>query len=236
MLARIILLTLFSAFLPLRADDPGPIRVACVGDSITEGFGIGNPANDSYPAQLQKLLGPKWEVKNFGASGTTLARHGNKPYWDNPKYAAAKAFAPQVVVIMLGTNDCIPRNAATLKSDFVSDYKSLIKTFTDLESHPKIWICNLAPVAPSDYAKTHHLYVQSIDQQTVQTVGLPFIARVASDTNIPLIDVNAALQNHFDLYSDSVHPNGEGAKIIAHTVYDAIKDFDPRNNGDIPSL
>ena len=220
------LLALFFALLilPCFAQNADSIRVACVGDSITEGFGIGNPGQDGYPAQLGRLLGPACNVMNFGASGTTLTKHGDHPYWNSPRFEAAKAFAPQIVVIMLGTNDCIPRNQAPLKSDFVADYKDLIQTFANLDSHPKIWICTIAPVAPADYAKQHNLYMQSIDGPTVETVGVPMIVQIASDTLTPLIDVHAALEGHFDLYCDSVHPNSKGAKVIAQTVYDAIKD------------
>ena len=35
-----------------------------------------------YPAQLQKMLGDKYEVRNFGHSGTTLLQHGHRPYVD----------------------------------------------------------------------------------------------------------------------------------------------------------
>ena len=52
-----------------------PIRVACIGDSITAGFGAGR--GNAWPAQLQKVLGALWEVRNFGVSGTTLMKSGD---------------------------------------------------------------------------------------------------------------------------------------------------------------
>ena len=57
--------------------------VACVGDSITYGSGIADRANDSYPAQLERMLqefDPQWKTRNYGVSGATLLRHGDKPY------------------------------------------------------------------------------------------------------------------------------------------------------------
>ena len=72
----------------LRADDAPAkkpageaVRVACVGDSITYGSGIPDREHNSYPAQLQKLLGDGYEVRNFGVSGATLLKNGDKPYW-----------------------------------------------------------------------------------------------------------------------------------------------------------
>src|SRR5579863_8364775 len=56
-----------------------PIRIACVGDSITAGLGVAT--GKSYPSQLQALLGDKWQVQNFGVSGRTLLKKGDHPYW-----------------------------------------------------------------------------------------------------------------------------------------------------------
>ena len=47
------------------------IKVACVGNSITYGSRVENREQNSYPAQLPKLLGDEYEVKNFGVSATT---------------------------------------------------------------------------------------------------------------------------------------------------------------------
>ncbi|MFV0269607.1 MAG: hypothetical protein ACK5HT_20995, partial [Draconibacterium sp.] len=48
------------------------VKVACVGDSITFGARLNNPDQHSYPAQLQLLLGKKYQVENFGVGGSTL--------------------------------------------------------------------------------------------------------------------------------------------------------------------
>ena len=61
---------------PIQATET--IKVACVGNSITYGTGITNRDADSYPAQLQKLLGKKYSVGNFGKPGATLLAHGHR--------------------------------------------------------------------------------------------------------------------------------------------------------------
>ena len=48
------------------------IKVACVGNSITYGTGIEDREHFSYPVQLQKMLGDKYLVGNFGKPGATL--------------------------------------------------------------------------------------------------------------------------------------------------------------------
>ena len=54
------------------------IKVACVGNSITYGTGLADRATQSYPVQLQKLLGEHYEVENFGKPGATLHIHDRK--------------------------------------------------------------------------------------------------------------------------------------------------------------
>ena len=86
------------------------IKIACVGDSITYGAGIKDRKNMNYPVQLGKILGQKYEVKNFGNSGSTMLKKGDKPYWKQREYKAALEFNPNIVIIKLGTNDTKPQN------------------------------------------------------------------------------------------------------------------------------
>ena len=43
-----------------------PVKVACIGNSITYGSGIPDRPCDSYPSQLGRMLGDQWIVRNFG--------------------------------------------------------------------------------------------------------------------------------------------------------------------------
>ena len=101
------------------------IRVACVGDSITYGAKIEDNFLNSYPAQLQLFLGSDYLVGNFGASGYTLQKSGNFPYWNHPAFQESSAFQPNIVLIMLGTNDTKPYNW-TGTENFLADYRELI--------------------------------------------------------------------------------------------------------------
>lgn len=73
----------------LTAVAGGKIKVACVGNSVTWGMTIIDREKNCYPAQLQKMLGNKYEVRNFGHSGTTLLQHGHRPYIDQQEYQEA---------------------------------------------------------------------------------------------------------------------------------------------------
>ena len=53
------------------------LKVACIGDSVTAGYLLSDATNESYPSQLQILMGGQYEVKNFGYSGATLLKKGS---------------------------------------------------------------------------------------------------------------------------------------------------------------
>lgn len=189
-----------------------PVKVACVGDSITFGAGIKNPA-DKYPAQLGVMLGDGWKVENFGVNGATLLKKGNKPYWKVGKFKPAHDFNPDIVVIMLGTNDSKPGNWK-FKDEYVSDYVELIKGFQALESKPKVWVCYPVPAYPGRWGITDKVMKKEV---------IPLIDKVAKEADVPIIDLYSALSNKKQMFPDTVHPNAAGAKIMAETIAKVIK-------------
>jgi hypothetical protein len=90
-----ILLLSVAAYFTVDYASANPIRVACVGDSITEGSG--------YPFQLHMMLGSNYVVANFGVSGSTVSLDSAKPYMNESKFKEALDFNPDIVVIMLQT-------------------------------------------------------------------------------------------------------------------------------------
>ncbi len=195
----------------MSIDSPlAPGRVACVGDSITEGAGA-EPGR-SYPTQLQEMLGPAWEVGNFGVSGRTLLRKGDFPYWNEPALSAALAFAPQVVIVMLGTNDTKPQNWAH-RAEFPGDYRDLLQRFQALPGRPRLFACLPCPVvAPGNF---------DITQAGVEA-EIPWIRAVAAELGAGLIDMQAALAGRPELLPDCVHPNTAGAREMARAACRAL--------------
>jgi acyl-CoA thioesterase-1 len=183
----------------------GKVKVACVGDSITQGAGTkGNP----YPKQLQEMLGDKWEVGNFGVSGRTLMDKGDHPYSKEKKYQAALAMKPNLVIIMLGTNDTKAHNWK-FKDEFEADYKKLIKSFQDLESKPRIYICRACPVIGQG---AFGITEAGIQEQ------IPTVDKIAKELGLGVIDMHAALKNTPELIPDKVHPNAAGARKMAEAA------------------
>ncbi len=86
-------LIIFLFMLPLLAVAQEKTKVACIGNSVTYGYGHKEPAKTSYPSQLQQMLGEKYEIRNFGHSGATLLNKGHRPYINLHEYKAALAFS-----------------------------------------------------------------------------------------------------------------------------------------------
>ena len=205
--------TLLFASIGLRAQTPAaPMRIACVGDSITFGMRTTRGAKgafiNSYPAQLQRMLGSEAVIGNFGQSGATLLNAGTRPYQKLPPFKAALASNPSVVVIQLGTNDANPKNWVH-KDQFVADYLELVRQFQALTPAPRIFLCLPPWPANADYEA-------ALQEQ------LPLIKKVAAETHSDIIDVHGAFLNKKNLLADSLHPNDEGATVLAKTVYAAI--------------
>ena len=189
---------------------PKPIRVACVGDSLTSGYQMEKPERDAYPAQLGRLLGSRYEVRAFAEPGRTALRKARLPLWKEPVFADAQAWQPNVVVICLGTNDSWPDIWKELKGDFIPDLTDMVKLFAGLPSHPKTVLCLPTP-----------LFIDNgeVQKRILADEVLPAIRTVAHQTGSALVDWRAPLQHQPALFMpDKVHPMPAAAAIMAAAV------------------
>ena len=192
-----------------------PTRVACVGNSVTYGYGLPNRDTESYPVRLQQMLGEGYEVGNFGHSGATLLYKGHRPYVNLPEFRQALDFRPDWVVIHLGLNDTDPRNWPDWKEEFIPDYRALIDSFRTVNPEARILVCKMTPIFdrhPRFQSGTRdwHAQIQRAIEQVAQGAGAQ------------LIDLYTPLHSRPDLFPDALHPNPEGAQILARTVYSAL--------------
>jgi lysophospholipase L1-like esterase len=206
---RLFALLLLLLAMPARAAQP--VKVACVGDSITQG--VGAQSGKSYPSQLQALLGDGFVVGNFGVSARTLLRKGDFPYWNEKKYRAALEMQPDVVIIMLGTNDTKPHNWKH-EREFAKDCRDLAKSFLDLPSKPRVFLCRPCPVPGQGNF--------GINEENVQK-EIPRIEAVAKELGCGVIDMHAALEKHPEMLPDRVHPNTAGAAEMAKAAAAAVR-------------
>lgn len=203
------------AVAPPRLLDPAsygrPVKVACVGDSITQGLTIKNPLFDSYPSQLKRMLGEDWEVRNFGVMSKTLLQQGDQPYQNTRAFTESLKFEPDLVIIKLGTNDTKEINWSH-QTQFINDYKSLIAQYQALPSNPKILLCYPAPVVQAAMG----IRTEPLEEQR------RMIQQIATEQSLGLIDLYTPLLGYPEWLPDKVHPNVEGAHLIARTVYQKL--------------
>jgi acyl-CoA thioesterase I len=201
-----------------------PVRVACVGDSITYGYGLKNRTHNSYPAWLGRWLDGGYDVRNFGVNGATLLHKGDIPYFKQKAYTEALAFKPNIVIIMLGTNDSKHRGPGSLdaqrainnwqyKADYVPNYEELIAAFRKANPGVTIYVCLPTPCFPGRWG---------INGKTIHDEVIPMVRKVAKVEHAKIIDLYHALPNKKFLLPDTVHPNDAGAKLVAAAVYRAL--------------
>jgi MYXO-CTERM domain-containing protein len=197
-----------------RASAQAAKDVSCVGDSITQYSG--------WCEKLQTLLGSGYVTHNYGVSGTTLINSADFPYTTTQQYTDSKSIGPDIVVIMLGTNDSKSWNWSH-SADYVPDYEALIDSYTALSSKPRVMICLPPPAGVNTF---------SIPGDVIENEVLPMVREVAAAKGVELIDVFDAMGGHnlntsYFSATDQVHPNAAGAQVIADTVYAAITSPQP---------
>lgn len=189
---------------------PQPIKVVCIGASITYGARIEDREKNSYPAQLQAMLGKSYTVYNYGVSGCTLLKKGDRPYWATKEYQQALAINPDIVVIDLGGNDSKLINRIYIK-DFEKNYQEFIRSFSQLPSQPRIILLSAMPSFVRD--------TTGIWDQTITKKINPGIQNVAFTEAKEVIDMHSPFVDKESLMPDKIHPNKAGAAIMARAVY-----------------
>lgn len=188
-------------------------RVACIGDSVTKGYNL--KTGQSYPEQLQKLLGADYEVGNFGRNGATVLEKGHNPYLKSEELQAALSFNPDIIVVALGLNDTDPRNWPNYKNDFIADYIKLIELLKAKNPKVDVYVCELTPIFsghPRFLSGTRDWYTQVQNK----------IGEMAVRNFFKLIYKDSELITRIDLFDDFIHPSAQGAEIIAKNVWKHI--------------
>ena len=184
------------------------LRVACIGNSITDGMGIDMSEVYGYPAVLQRLLGKNYNVKNFGVSARTLMNKGDLPYMKEQAWADAQAFLPNIVVIKLGTNDSKDYNWKH-GADYGADLQKMVDTLRALPSKPQIYVCSPIPAAR----------IWGISDSVIVNGEIPAIKRVVKKNKLAYIDLHTEFKPTEGLMQrDGIHPTDKGAAQLAKII------------------
>lgn len=190
-------------------------KVACIGDSITWGFTLLSRRSTSYPAVLLQLLGPDFEVRNFGYNDASARFDADTPYVSKKVYTRSLEWAPDIVLLMLGSNDTKRRNWDP--EVFRRDYRKLVQSYLDLPSKPRVIL-----IAPIRIFQPLHIPVLGLYSDTMEEGVRPAIREIATEMGLELVDL-------VDLFTDSkymmdgVHPQTTGARMLAEAIHSAVK-------------
>lgn len=200
-----------------KCDDVTFIKVACVGDSITQG----DAGNFNYPWYLQQMLGFKYHVINCGKSGYSTRTNDPYPYIGTAEYNNALAFKPDVMIYMLGTNDCQPTKNWTDQT--VTEYKKSANIIFDAfeKINPDIQVFVVLP--PSLFENNVWQGWEKWSQQ-VRDHAVPLNRELATERGYALIDAYSWSLDNSYVFKDGLHPSGTTYRNFAECIYDGIKD------------
>ena len=190
------------------------IRVACIGDSITWGFTLLNPWRQSYPALLQEKLGPGYEVRNFGYNDAAARFDADTPYVSKRAYRESLAWNPDIVLLMLGTNDTKSRNWDP--EIFRRDYRRIVESYRALPSAPRVVL-----IAPIRVFPVGGIPILGVLPENMENGVRPAIRTLAAEMELELVDLQ-------DLFTDrrycrdGVHPQRAGAQMLADAIWSGI--------------
>jgi lysophospholipase L1-like esterase len=189
------------------------IKVAAIGDSITYGVGVLFDRNkSSYPAQLQNMLGDKYQVLNYGLSNRTLQSSGDTPYIKEKQYTVSHEIDPDVVIIMLGTNDS--KNKNWNAKNYEKELKAFADSYSSLPSKPKVYLVK-PPIASENNSF-------GIENSVIENEIFDIVGRVAYEEGLKVLDLFSVTKGHPEYFSDGVHPNSKGYMVIAQTINNAL--------------
>lgn len=181
-------------------------KVACIGDSLTRGYLLADA--QSYPAQLQQLLGAQYEVRNFGHTSSYVIDDGPVEYRNTEDYSAAIQYDADILIFMFGANDVGAYNFTPLY--FQNQYRELIDSFRQTKKHPKIYLI----IAPDSRDLHFGLIQQTI--QPVMTLGQQLPATVINPYYL-------FLGHPEDYLSDGLHLTGTAYGKLAQLVLRAMQ-------------
>lgn len=208
-------------------------RIVCIGDSITEGFGLGDDPKAYYPSALNEFLGNKFEVYNKGVTSSCVIDHEEDghvfglPYKRQPRYKEALELAGDIYIIMLGTNDASDgydeksgkkdpyANMIKQKALFAPNYQSIIDAVKQSNSRAEIFLVTPIPIQECIWPKHQEMYLAKL---------LPIIKKLATENKCEFIDLHKEFERFpEELFStlylkDGLHPNITGANVIASII------------------
>jgi acyl-CoA thioesterase-1 len=188
-----------AGLVPSAKDDKRP-KIVVLGDSLTAGLGL--VETQSFPGLLQNRInseGFAFEVINAGVSGDTSAGGRRRLEW-------LLKDDVQVLVLALGAND-------GLRGLSVSEMKENLTQIVETAREKNVLVVLAGMEAPPNYGPEYSASFRLAFREIAAKYRLPFV---------PFLLENVAGQAALN-QPDGIHPNAEGAAIVADTVWATLK-------------
>ncbi|BCX50416.1 hypothetical protein HAHE_43240 [Haloferula helveola] len=196
----------------------GATKVAIIGDSISTGAHAKPQATNGYPAVLGRLLGDEFQVKPFAIGGHTLVRKSRAALMGKPIYQKALEFAPDVAVIMLGTNDSNSGggNHWQYQADLETDLMAMVSDLRKANPEVLIHIAGPPPMYPEKSGLPSERIANLKERrERLAEIRKRFGVIAAKEPKVLIHDLARTFGP--EETTDGVHPTTEGhAKLAAH--------------------
>lgn len=210
------------------------VRVACLGDSLTAGAKV-QAATEAYPIQMKAILGPDYDVKNFGRSGATLW-HGGTPHAAQ-QLPAVREFNPNIAVVIFGANDVRSRDADYWShfSEFEHDLTRLLDSLLAMPELKHIILCT--PPAhvidrPGMTAERRESVAERIPRIEQVRLKVMAVAKNYQGRGVELLDLYPMTAAQPDVFNpDGVHFKAEGYRLLAESIAPRIEAWRPLFKG-----
>lgn len=207
-----------SSYHPMKIAKDNQIRVACVGDSITYGCMVRNRRKNNYPAVLSRLLGKNYCVNNYAYTNRTAIKSGDYPLVKEKVYKQSLDFKPNIVLILLGSNDSKENNWN--EDQFIADYGEMLDRYLSIESSPKVYL-----LIPPPVFEVRGKVLYRLRKSVIENEIIPAVKRIAESNGIDCIDLYKVFEGKKELFSDGIHPNAKGSRLLAQSVFEILNKY-----------
>ena len=210
----------------ISGKDDKIIKVACVGDSITQGINSSAPLDNNYPAFLNAMLGLDYYVLNAGHSGYSTCKTDEYAYCKSQYYKQTIEFKPDVMIYNLGTNDANPGQPYKnwddhdRQGEFMESAHELIDTIVASNPEMQVYIC----IPTSLFKVENDRWDADNWNKNLVAHSIPCVKQLIEDYGYPSINLYDWSLEHPELFPDGLHPKDLGYKDYAAVIYDGIKD------------
>jgi lysophospholipase L1-like esterase len=199
--------------LPLFPEDPADsLKIACVGDSLTHGYGLLNRKKDSYPSQTAALLPRGWEIRNFGVNGA-CATAGHDDFYLNNDLEELVAWEADIIILMLGSNDSKDSIWET-RSSYIKGIEKILNRIKGIKT--RILLMTPPPC---------HINLFGIHNDRIQNEIIPALRHFSIKEGYPLLETGELFLDKEGIYLDNIHMNAKGYEILSRFLTESLREM-----------